>query len=110
VTASGQSIPIKYDTAEDETVYVKIFLMHDAETGTQITNQLKRDLISASASWVIGEQITSLLTSVPFDGCTYTTVAYTQVSLDGETWQNLIETPANAIPRVSDDTIEVDVL
>lgn len=109
-TESGQIIPIKYDTAVDTLVYVKIFIQEGAETGDQITNQLKKDLIKASAEWVIGQSITSLVTSVPFDGCTYTTVAYTLVSTDGENWKNIIDVPANSIPLVMDETIDVTEL
>lgn len=107
-TQSGQIIPIHYDKAEDETVYVKVYIAKGAETGTQIDNQIKRDLIAASASWIIGENVTSLLTSKPFMECTYTDIAYTLVSLDGENWTNLIETPVNSIPRISDSTIIVE--
>ena len=107
ISGSGQTIPIKYDKAENEIVFVKVFIAKTGESGSQIENQIKRDLIAASASWIIGQNITSLLTSAPFADCTYTEVAYTQVSRDGETWVNLIETSVNAIPRVSDDTIIV---
>ena len=109
-TESGQLIPIKYDTAAETTIYVKILIQEGAETGDQITNQLKKDLIKSSSAWMIGQSITSLITSVPFDGCTYTTVAYTQVSTDGINWGNIIEVPANSIPRVIDETIEVQEL
>ena len=109
-TASGQTIPIKYDTSVNQTVFVKIFYTpnSESETGDEIQNQLKKDLIKSSAAWQIGENITSLLTSVPFDNCNYTTVAYTQVSTDGVSWGNIIQVAANAIPRVSDDTISVE--
>lgn len=110
ISGSGQIIPIKYDKAENEIVFVKVFIAKTGESGSQIENQIKRDLIAASASWIIGQNITSLLTSAPFADCTYTEVAYTQVSRNGETWVNLIETPVNAIPRVSDDTIIVEIL
>ena len=40
-TESGQIIPIKYDTAEETLVHVKILIQKGAETGDQITNQLK---------------------------------------------------------------------
>lgn len=110
VTGSGQIIPIKYDKAEDLSIFVKIILTEDGEYAPQIVNQLKRDLIAASASWSIGESITSLVTGSPFSDCTYTTVAYTQVSTDGENWGNVIEVPANVMPRVSDSTIEVEQL
>ncbi len=108
VTASGQSIPIKYDTSLNERVYVKITLDEGKAKDTQIENQLKRDLIAASAEWVIGENVTSLNTGAPFAKCLYTKVAYTQVSLDGVTWTNAIDTPANSIPVVSDDMIIVE--
>lgn len=110
VTASGQIIPIKYDVAVNTPVFVKVYIQEGAESGDQITNQLKKDLIKSSANWQIGESITSLVTSVPFDGCNYTTVAYTLVSTDGQNWSNLINVPANSIPRVSDETIQVEVL
>lgn len=109
-TASGQIIPIKYDTAEETLIHVRIYIQKGAETGDQITNQLKKDLIKSSAGWVIGQGITSLVTSVPFDDCTYTTVAYTQVSTDGVNYGNIIEVPANSIPRVIDETIDVQEL
>lgn len=110
ISGSGQTIPVKYDKAENEIVFVKVFIAKTGESGSQIENQIKRDLIAASASWIIGQNITSLLTSAPFADCTYTEVAYTQVSRNGETWVNLIETSVNAIPRVSDDTIIVEIL
>lgn len=110
ISGSGQTIPIKYDKAENEIVFVKVFIAKTGESGSQVENQIKRDLIAASASWIIGQNITSLLTSAPFADCTYTDVAYTQVSRDGETWVNLIETSVNAIPRISDDTITVETL
>ena len=110
VTQSGQIIPIKYDKAVDLAVFVKIVLTAEAEDAPQIRNQLKRDLIASSAAWAIGETMTSLVTSAPFTDCTYTEVAYTQVSTDGETWSNIISVPANVTPKVSDSTISVEQL
>jgi uncharacterized phage protein gp47/JayE len=112
ITASGQEIPIKYDKATNTSIFVRIYITpkSESESGEQITNQLKKDLIKASASWMIGQSITSLITSVPFDNCAYTTVAFTQVSTDGETWRNIIDVPANSIPRVTDETISVQEL
>lgn len=110
ISGSGQAIPVKYDKAENEVVFVKVFIAKTGESGSQVENQIKRDLIAASASWIIGQNITSLLTSAPFTDCSYTEVAYTEVSSNGENWANLIETSVNAIPRVSDDTIIVEIL
>lgn len=111
VTQSGQIIPIKYDTAVNTAIYVKIFVKETNEgLSDQVVNQLKKDMIKASTSWQIGESITSLLTSVPFDNCTYTDVAYTLVSSDGVNWGNIVEVPANSIPRVLDETISCQEL
>lgn len=107
-TASGQLIPIKYDKALNTQVFVKVMVEQGADFGAQVVNQIKRDLIASSAVWQIGETITSLITGSPFEDCTYTTVAYTQVSLDGATWSNRVVLPANSIPRISDSTIEVE--
>lgn len=105
-TGSGQTIPIRYDKAGELAIFVRIVLEPGDNNDTdEIRNQLKRDLIESSASWVIGENITSLKTSAPFENCLYTDVSYTQVSLDGETWGNRIEIPANVVPHVSDSSI-----
>lgn len=111
VTQSGQIIPIKYDSASNQTVFVKVTLAAgDNNDSPQIRNQIKRDLIASSSTWVIGEAITSLVTGAIYKDCAYTEVAYTQVSTDGSTWSNMITVAANAIPRVSDSTIIVDSL
>lgn len=107
VSSSGQAIPIYYDDASEKNVFVKVVLKEDAENTTQVENQIKRDLIVSSAQWKIGEGVTQLLTSAPFVDCTYTQVAYTQVSLDGVNWTETIEVGCNVIPRVSDGTIEI---
>lgn len=109
-TNSGQAIPIKYDEASEKNIYVKVMLKADAEAGTQVDNQIKRDLILSSARWQIGEEITSLITSVPFANISYTDVAYTLVSDDGEEWVNKIDVDCNVIPRVTDSTIIIDQL
>ena len=110
VTGSGQAIPIYYDTASELSVYVMIYLESDAESGTEVENQLIRDLITASASWGIGQDVNSMLVTKPFVSITYTEVAYCLVSLDGETWSNTIDIPCNVKPIVTDKTIEVESL
>ena len=110
VTSSGQAIPIHYDDASELNIFVKVFLKEGADFGTQVDNQIKRDLIVASSAWGIGESITQLSTSAPFVGCTYTDVAYTKVSTDGINWQDVIDIGCNVIPRVIDTTIEIEQL
>jgi len=110
VTSSGQEIPIKYDDAKKQNIYVKVFLEVDAEAGTQVDNQIKKDLIYASANWEIGDVVTQLLTSAPFVDCKYTKVAYTKVSADGITWDDVLTMGCNTIPAVTDGTISIEQL
>lgn len=110
ITQSGQTIPIYYDSATEQEVYVRIWLEEDAEEGTQVENQLKRDLITASAGWGIGTDVNAMLVTKPFVNITYTSVAYCEVSTDGETWTNHVEIGCNVIPRVSDANISVEIL
>ena len=112
ITASGQTIPIKYDSSDNQIVFVKVVYKADSDSAgeDEITNQIKRDLIASSASWTIGQTVTSLLTSSPFTNITYANVAYTQVSTDGEIWTNAIDISANSIPIVNDSSIYVEQL
>ena len=110
VTRSGQAIPIKYDDAHKQNIYIRVFLEKNAEYGDHITNQIKRDLIYSSANWDIGETISQIDVCEPFINCTYTKVAYAKVSLDGTTWEDLIELGCNEIPRIADGTITVETV
>ena len=110
ITASGQAITIKYDDAKKQNINVKVFLEKDAEVGDHIDNQIKKDLIYASANWEIGDTVTQLLTSAPFVDCTYTKVAYTKVSTDGVNWYDSLEMGCNTLPSVADGTITVEQL
>ena len=110
VTSSGQAIPIKYDDAKKQNIYVKVWLEKDAESGDQVDNQIKKDLIYSSANWEIGDTITQLLTSAPFTDIKYTKVAYTKVSTDGITWSDVLEMGCNVIPSVTDGTISIEQL
>lgn len=109
-TASGQDVTIYFDHAVDKLIFVKVVLKSDSDNSEEIDNQLTRDLIKSSAEWGIGEDITSLITSVPFSEIQYAKVAYTQVSLDGETWSNIIEIGCFEVPRVAENTIVIDQL
>lgn len=106
-TASGQTIPIYYDNATETPVHIQITLNHGANYGDQVINQLKTDLIAASTEWNIGEALTSLATGKPFIDISYTSVAYTKVSLDGTTWADIITIGANVLPTITDSNITV---
>lgn len=108
VSASGQRVPIYFDRAGEKIIFVRVWLSDGADNGTHIRNQIKRDLILSSADWTIGQSVTQLLTGKPFIHCTYTNVAYTQVSLDGETWKSMVEVGCNVIPRIADATISIE--
>lgn len=108
ITGSGQAIPIKYDDAKYQNIFVKVWLKKDAEAGSNVENQIKKDLIVSSADWRIGETVTQVLTSKPLVDINYTQVAYTQVSTDGINWEEYIELGCNVIPRITDATIMID--
>ena len=108
VTASGQIIPIKYDKASNQTIFVRVTLQAGAEDGSQIRNQIRRDMIASAASWKLGASISSLITGAVYKDCLYTTVAYTEVSTDGENWSNFVTVAANAMPLVYDNTIIIE--
>lgn len=110
ITSSGQSIAIKYDDAMKTNIYIKVFLEANAESGVNVENQIKKDLIYASADWQIGETVTQVIACAPFVNCTYTDVAYIQLSKDGTTWDDILVMDANEIPRVTDATISVEQL
>lgn len=110
VTNSGQAIPVKYDDAKKTNIYIKVYLEKNAEAGTSVENQIKKDLIYTSADWQIGETLTQVLTCAPFTNCSYTDVAYTKISKDGTNWYDVLEMNANEIPRVTDSTISVEQL
>ena len=107
ITSSGQAIPIKYDDAKKQNIYVKVFLEKDADAGDQVDNQIKKDLIYSSANWEIGQAITQLLTCAPFTSVKYTKVAYTKVSTDGTNWYDMLEMGCNVVPAVTDGTISI---
>ena len=110
VTSSGQAIPIKYDDAKKTNIFVKIYLEKNADAGVNVENQIKKDLIFASADWQIGETVTQVLTCGPFVNCLYTDVAYAKISKDGTDWEDVLEMDANEIPRVTDATISIEQL
>lgn len=109
-SASGQTIPVYYDSAIEKKVFVKIVLKAEAETGNEVINQLKRDLITSSSEWGIGTGVTALLVSAPFADINYTDVAYCKVSEDGIVWQDIIDVDCNVIPEVVDGSITVEQL
>lgn len=110
ITNSGQAIPIKYDDAKKVNIYIKVFLEKNADAGSSVENQVKKDLIYASVDWEIGETLTQVLTCGPFVNCLYTQVAYTKISKDGSNWYDVLEMNANEIPRITDATISVESL
>ena len=110
VTSSGQSIPIKYDDAQKTNIFIEVYIEKNADASDNVKNQIKKDLIYASADWGIGETVTQVLACAPFVNCLYTDVAYVKISKDGTTWTDALEMDANEIPRVTDATITIEQL
>lgn len=110
ITASGQSIEIKYDDALKTNIYIKVYLEANADADDNVKSQIKKDLIYASANWGIGEVVTQVLACAPFVNCSYTEVAYIEISKDGEHWDNVLTMDSNEIPRLTDATISIEQL
>ena len=110
VTASGQSIAIKYDDAMKTNLFIKVYVEKNADYNDNVKSQIKKDLIYASANWGIGEIVTQVLACAPFVNCSYTDVAYVKISKDGATWSDALEMDSNEIPRVTDATILTEQL
>ncbi len=107
ITSSSQSIEIKYDDAKKTNIFIKVYLEKNANADDNVKSQIKKDLIYASANWGIGEVVTQVLACAPFVNCSYTDVAYVQISKDGVTYSEMLEMDANEIPRVADATISI---
>lgn len=110
ITNSGQEIPIKYDDAKFVNIFIKVYLERNAEWGDEVENQIKKDLIAASAKWEIGDSISQVDVAEPFINCSYTKVAYAKISADGITWGDYLDMGCNEVPRVVDGTISVEPL
>ena len=109
-TLSGQTIPIYYDEATEQDIYIKIYLEADASTGTEVVTALKQDMIESSAEWEIGGALTSTILNKPYVNIDYTRVAYVKVSADGTTWSDMLTIAANVVPRITDANITVELL
>ena len=110
ITESGQAIPVKYDDAHKQNIFVKVYVEENADYGDHVINQIKRDLLYSSAKWDIGEYISQVDVCAPFVDCTYTKISHAKVSMDGITWSDYIELGCNEVPRVTDGTIRVEQL
>lgn len=109
-TLSGQTIPIYYDEATEQDIYVKIYLEEDAATGSEVDTALKQDMIASSAEWEIGGALTSTILNKPYVNIDYTKVAYIKVSTDNTTWSDMLTIGCNVVPRITDANITVEML
>ena len=109
-TESGQTIPIYYDEATEQDIYIKLYLEADAATGTEVDTKLKQDMIASSAEWEIGGALTSTILNKPYVNIDYTRVAYVKVSADNTTWSDMLTIGCNVVPRITDNHITVELL
>lgn len=107
-TLSGQTIPIYYDEATEQDIYIKIYLEADAATGSEVETALKQDMIASSSEWEIGGALTSTILNKPFVNIDYTKVAYIKVSADNSTWSDMLIIGCNVVPRITDANITVE--
>jgi hypothetical protein len=101
LSAAGQSIPVKYDVAANQTAYVKVFY-DDTETFDPGMAELIKDIVVAHQNDMkIGETLTAQEVCAWFADFSYGTIVTAEVSLNGSTWADIVYFDADSIPLFS---------
>ncbi len=104
-TASGQKIPIQFDYATDQTVYVKVY--YDATTVMATGFDTVIQNLVAAIPWAIGQPVTSTLVLAALGSYTYARITGAQVSLDNSNWHNEVLPNANCLPTIAAGSVTV---
>lgn len=96
---SGQVFQVYYDEADTQDVFVRVIydenVPQQSGFGTVITNTL------TSISFEIGQTISANTILDALADFQYASLIDAEVSLDGVTWTNKVETNANAVPAIT---------
>lgn len=104
-TTSGQKIPIQYDQAVAQTIYVKVFYELGSATATGFDTSIKS--VVSGIQWAIGEHVTSAKVLQGLKGFQYATITGAQVSTDNVNFFNEVLPNGNAIPTIAAGNITV---
>lgn len=102
---AGQSIPIYYDVAAAQQIYVKVY--YDPNTVTATGFQTDIQTIVASTVWGIGKTVTAAAIDIALDGFQYALVKGSQVSWDNATWTNEVVVDANKYAQIQSANVTV---
>lgn len=106
-TTSGQKIPIQYDVAAAQNVYVKVFYEIGSPTATGYDVSIKNTV--AAIQWQIGQHVTAALVMQALAGFQFATITGAQVSLDNVNFFNEVIPNGNALPSIPSGNIQVVV-
>lgn len=107
VTASGQLIPIQYDIATPQNVYVTVYYDANSVSSVNFTGSIA--LILTSMGWSIGQPVTSALILAALANFPYCRITGAQVSLDNTNWHNEVLPNGNSMPTILTGNITVAV-
>ena len=86
ISLSGQAIPIFYDIAVDQPVYVKVYYDPNKPQSSGFDALIKEIIVNLSSTVTIGQAITSQMLSEALNGFNYATITGITVSNDDATF------------------------
>ena len=104
-TGSGQLIPVLFDYAANQNIYVQVFYELGSATVTGFDVAIKN--IVAAMAWTIGQPVTAALVLQALTGFSYARITGAQVSTDNATWKNEVYPNGNALPYIAVGNIAV---
>jgi len=104
-TASGQLIPILFDYATNQNIYVEVFYDLNTVSSVSFTNSITA--IVTAMSWGIGQPVTAALILAALANFQYARITGCRVSLDNTNWFNEVLPNGNQIPTITAGNITV---
>lgn len=100
ITLSGQSIPIYYDIATNQNVWIKVYYNQNKSTQPGFDIQIKNLILPLQYLLKIGDSVTSEQISNLLIDFPYATINGVQVSADNVTYSRNVTANANAVPTL----------
>ena len=104
-TGSGQLIPVLFDYAATQNIYVQVFYELGSATVTGFNVAIQN--IVAAMAWTIGQPVTAALVMQALAGFAYARITGAQVSTDNTNWHNEVYPNGNALPYIAVGNIAV---
>ena len=97
VTLAGQNFVVKYDLAEDQDVWVRVFYDPATLTADGFETEIDNLILAIRSGLQIGQKITAAMIDQALIGFQFALITASQVSLDGATWDNDVAIDADSI-------------